>query len=420
MGLLNSHNWQNKQLTQSEQDQTSTGIFGATGGSGGGGIFGPTLDNVKASQLFTTISVGVSAEVIVFVGGLGGLGCAWDIAKREGPKGYGYATAELGFKIAADVNVQACIFNKMPHELNMDIFGLTVSVYVYGLGATFAVFFTGKDMVVLGYSIAIGAGWAAARLSSAATSGALADQASQLGWPVTSKGKPMAGDFDAIINQTLSSHAELARTVGARAKVGAFQWPWDIASAGARHLQSHGSAVSALVDGGSKAVSSPSGSSIISSVSSGPTNPANTDKLLNDGIFSKALDSVKADQLLRTVFIGWSTGVQVGLFGGGGGSGVAYDIIDNANRAAVNFSSFNLGVGGSFSVGLLVGAMTAQPRDLNYSTNAWQFGASLAVSVGVMVIMNNADLSLVGFALNLGGGGGLSSSVGYGSISASG
>ena len=230
----------------------------------------------------------------------------------------------------------------------------------------------------------------------------------------------MAGDFDAIISQTLSSHAELARTVGARAKVGAFQWPWDIASAGARHLQSHGSAVSALVDGGSKAVSSPSGSSIISSVSSGPTNPANTDKLLNDGIFSKALDSVKADQLLRTVFIGWSTGVQVGLFGGGGGSGVAYDIIDNANRAAVNFSSFNLGVGGSFSVGLLVGAMTAQPRDLNYSTNAWQFGASLAVSVGVMVIMNNADLSLVGFALNLGGGGGLSSSVGYGSISASG
>jgi hypothetical protein len=157
VGLLNSHNWQNKQLTQSEQDQTSTGIFGGTGGSGGGGIFGPTLDNVKASQLFTTISVGVSAEVIVFVGGLGGLGCAWDIAKREGPKGYGYATAELGFKIAADINVQACIFNKMPHELNMDIFGLTVSVY-YGLGATFAVFFTGKDTVVLGYSIAIGAG----------------------------------------------------------------------------------------------------------------------------------------------------------------------------------------------------------------------------------------------------------------------
>ncbi len=47
---------------------------------------------MKASDLFTTIAVGVSAEAIFGIGGLAGLGCAWDIAKREGPKGYGFAT----------------------------------------------------------------------------------------------------------------------------------------------------------------------------------------------------------------------------------------------------------------------------------------------------------------------------------------
>ncbi len=238
----------------------------------------------------------------------------------------------------------------------------------------------------------------------------------------------MPDSLDAIINQTLSAqaefmkspaHAELMKTVGARARVGAFQWPWDITAAGARHLQSHGPAVNALVDGGSKVVASPSGSSIVNAVSSDPTNPANTDQFLNNGMFTDALNSVKADELLRTVFIGWSTNVQVGLFGGGGGSGVAYDIIDQSNRAGVSSSWFNLGVGGGGYVGLLLGAMSAQPHGLNYSTNVWQVGASLAVSVAVMVIMNNADLSLVGFGLGLGGGVGLSSSVGYGSISAS-
>jgi len=154
---LNSNNWQNKQLTQTERDQTSTGIFGATGGSGPGGLFGPTLDGVKASQLFTTIGVGVSVEAIVIIGGLGGVGCNWDIAKREGPKGYGFATAELGLKIAVDINVQACIFNKMPSELNTNIYGLTVGIY-YGLGATFTMFFTGMGVDVLGYGISIGIG----------------------------------------------------------------------------------------------------------------------------------------------------------------------------------------------------------------------------------------------------------------------
>jgi hypothetical protein len=151
---LNSNNWRSQHLTQAEQDQTSTGIFGSASGKG---LFDDTLNNIKASQLFSTISVGVSAELIFFVGGLGGLGCAWDIAKREGPKGYGYATAELGIKIAADVNVQCCIFNKLPSELNLDIFGLNVGVYAFG-GASFGMFFTGNNLEVLGYSIAIGVG----------------------------------------------------------------------------------------------------------------------------------------------------------------------------------------------------------------------------------------------------------------------
>lgn len=154
---LNSNNWQSQNLTQPMQDQTSTGIFGQSGGSGGGGLFGPTLGNVTASQLFTTISVGVSAEAIVGIGGLGGLGCAWDIAKREGPKGYGYATLELGLKVAVDINVQACIFNKLPSELSTQVYGLTVGIN-YGLGATFTTFFTGMGTDLLGYGIAIGIG----------------------------------------------------------------------------------------------------------------------------------------------------------------------------------------------------------------------------------------------------------------------
>ena len=67
--------------------------------------------------------------------------CAWDIAKREGPRGYGYATAELGVKIAADLNLQVLILNRLPSELDFEIFGLTVTI-AGGIAATFAPFFT--------------------------------------------------------------------------------------------------------------------------------------------------------------------------------------------------------------------------------------------------------------------------------------
>jgi len=178
---LNSNNWKSQQLTKSMQTETSSAIFNNPSGGDGSlmghaadevcdladpkckGLFGKTLCQTKASDLFTTISVGVNAEVIVFVGGMGGLGCSFDIAKREPPKGYGYATAELGVKIAADVNVQVSIFNVLPSQLNKDIFGLSVGGYA-GFGASFYMFYDASDwknLKVLGYSVGIGFGMGA-------------------------------------------------------------------------------------------------------------------------------------------------------------------------------------------------------------------------------------------------------------------
>lgn len=172
---LNALDWKSQVLTKGMRDQTSVGIFNdANGGNGSTqghtatdcvltdpmcqGIFGPTLCKTKASQLFTTISVGVNAEAIFFVGGMGGLGCSFDIAKREGPRGYGFATAELGLKIAIDVNVQVAIFNVLPSQLDMNIFGLSIGAYGL-LGASFYMFFTDiNNLTVLGYSIGIGVG----------------------------------------------------------------------------------------------------------------------------------------------------------------------------------------------------------------------------------------------------------------------
>jgi hypothetical protein len=228
-------------------------------------------------------------------------------------------------------------------------------------------------------------------------------------------------NISTVIQQTLGGHDPSARAVATPSMgVSAFQWPWAIASAGANNLAGHTGAIDALASGGSGVVKSSDGPSIVAAVSGGPTNAANTNKVLNDGIFSQAINGVKADQLLRTMFIGWSSGAQIGLFGGNGGSGVAYDIIDRSNTAGINYGSFNLGIGGQVTIGLLVGAMTAQPRSLNDNTCVWQFGASI-VGIGalVSVIMKSSDLSLIGFTLNLGGGVGISSSVGYGGMSAS-
>ncbi|MEK8228874.1 hypothetical protein NKG05_27170 [Oerskovia sp. M15] len=139
--------------------------------------------------------------------------------------------------------------------------------------------------------------------------------------------------------------------------------------------------------------------------------------MLGNGLFGPALDAVKADDLLRTVLVGFSTGAQVGLVGGSGGSGVAYDILTPAVRQGVSYGEFSLGLGGKVSVGLVVGAMTQPPTELNHETCVWSVGASLGISAAFHVIMKSEDLSLIGFAVDLGGGAGLSSTSGYGSIS---
>ncbi|PJI93668.1 hypothetical protein [Luteimicrobium subarcticum] len=146
-----------KSLPPGSTSTTQQALFGDD--SDDDGLFGPTLDKVKAEDLFTTIALGVSVEAIFFVGGMGGAGCAWDIAKREPPSGYGYATGELGFKVAADVNVQVAIFNELPSQLDHDVFGLNVTLAA-ALSLGFSTFFTMKDskLTVLGYAVAVGVG----------------------------------------------------------------------------------------------------------------------------------------------------------------------------------------------------------------------------------------------------------------------
>jgi len=152
---LNGYDWNSQQLTQDEQSTTSSSIFGS---NGAGGLWGPALDNVKADQLFTTIGVGVSADVQFFIGGAGGLGCVWDIAKREGPKGYGYATGELGLRITAAINVQCVIFNQLPSALSYDVFGLKVSIDA-GISLAFQMFYTNlSSLTLLGFGVGVGVG----------------------------------------------------------------------------------------------------------------------------------------------------------------------------------------------------------------------------------------------------------------------
>ena len=66
----------------------------------------------------------------------------------------------LGLKIDASVNIQATIFNLLPSQLNVDIFGLSVGAGV-GAHLSFAPFFTldaGK-LTILGYSVSAGVGF---------------------------------------------------------------------------------------------------------------------------------------------------------------------------------------------------------------------------------------------------------------------
>lgn len=161
VSTMNGYDWKSQQLTASQRATTGTALFGG-GAAGavaaaGGGIFDPALDEVKADQLFSTIGLGVTLDLQVFVGGAGGLGCMWDIAKREDPRGYGFATGELGLRVTAELNVQCLITNQLPSATSFDIFGLKVSVS-YGLSLSFQVFWMGSELTLLGYGIGAGVG----------------------------------------------------------------------------------------------------------------------------------------------------------------------------------------------------------------------------------------------------------------------
>lgn len=215
--------------------------------------------------------------------------------------------------------------------------------------------------------------------------------------------------------------APLRAALGAApaAALGTFQWPWDIARKGGEYFSQVSGAASALTSAGSAVVGSPGGSQIVAAVTSDPKNSANTDQLLDNGLFGPAIDAVKADSLLRTMFIGFSGGAQVGLFGGGGGNGVASDVVTPTTKSPVSYGQFKLGIGAQVSAGLLVGALAVEPSQAHGSTCTFEFGAGL-VGIGtfVQVIMTD-HLDLIGFTINIGAGGGFASSVGYGSISVS-
>ncbi|MDF2806191.1 MAG: hypothetical protein K0S43_1137 [Cellulosimicrobium sp.] len=149
VSTMNGYDWKDQQLGAGQQSTTGGAIFG--------GIFDPELDDVNADHLFSTIGVGVSADLQFFVGGAGGLGCMWDIAKREGPRGYGYATGEVGIRIAAELNVQCFVTNQLPSQTDLDVFGLKVSVDL-AVSLSFQTFWYGNDLHLLGFAIGAGVG----------------------------------------------------------------------------------------------------------------------------------------------------------------------------------------------------------------------------------------------------------------------
>lgn len=190
-------------------------------------------------------------------------------------------------------------------------------------------------------------------------------------------------------------------------------WPWEIAKQGGEYFGQHISAATQLASAGS----SLSGSAAANAVSSGAENPANTDQVFNSGIFGPALNAVKADQLMRTVLIGWAGGAQVGIFGGGGGGGVVYDIAAPAQKTGGSWGSGGVGIGVQAATGLALGAFTRPPGSLHSNTAVFDFGAGLAgIGAKISVIMD-LDLNFLGFALVAGISVGISSSTSYGSIS---
>lgn len=147
--------YDNKQLG-SAQVASTQGVFNANADPQNcSGIFGNALCNVNADLLFSTIGLGMSVNADLIIGGAGGLGCAWDIAGREGPQGYGYLQGEIGLAIDVAVNIECVIYNQLPSQLNFTTLGIAVTVG-FGLGARLAVI-TDTSLNLRGFAIGIGA-----------------------------------------------------------------------------------------------------------------------------------------------------------------------------------------------------------------------------------------------------------------------
>jgi hypothetical protein len=121
------------------------------------GLWSGSLCKVKETDLWSTVAVGVNANMQLLVGGAGGMGCAWDLAQRERPHGYGYAIGEIGLGITADANVQFFCASRLPSELSLDIWGIIVSLHG-GIGATWSLFYAPGTTDVIAWSIGAGVG----------------------------------------------------------------------------------------------------------------------------------------------------------------------------------------------------------------------------------------------------------------------
>jgi hypothetical protein len=206
--------------------------------------------------------------------------------------------------------------------------------------------------------------------------------------------------------------AEFGGSPPATAALGFSAWPWEIAKKGGEYFGQHVTAATSLA----KAGQGLQGSAAVSALSSNAKNPANTDQVFNNGIFSNALNSVKADDLLRTVFIGWAASTQVGIFGGGGGAGVVYDITDPSHKSPASYGSGGIGLGARVSTGLILGAFSRPPGQLDSSTAVFEFGAGIAGIGALIGVIMNLDLHFLGFTLIVGLSAGFSGATGYGKI----
>jgi len=147
-------------LPAGARSMTRTALFGAglDREDRGDGLFTASLEQLQDDAGFATVAVGVNLDVMIGAGGLGGLGCCWDIEAREAPRGYGYLTGEHGCPIASCSNLQFAAFTAPPSRLRHEIVGLALEApgpLGIGLMSFFAMQGNGADF--LGFALLSGA-----------------------------------------------------------------------------------------------------------------------------------------------------------------------------------------------------------------------------------------------------------------------